>query len=235
MLAWSAGVTIAFKPLPDIPARHRNPRGRRRPGQHVRDDAGAAQDAADHRTRAMITLTRAAGLSGSALALPTRRIPWTRHTADLVRLTRFVNPAADPAQLSTLMKEFCTTHPAWYAELRDRRVRARSGHVVEGSTCRSRSWPASGRVRGRSSALSGGAAQRVKGSRYRELDATHFLPLEFPDIVLNGSSTWSGASEPRAERTVDVTPVDHDPVTSLGLRPVQQRVGCPHSPDPPHG
>ena len=29
------------------------------------------------------------------------------------------------------------------------------------------------------------ASQRVKGSRYRELEATHFIPVEYPQIVLD--------------------------------------------------
>jgi pimeloyl-ACP methyl ester carboxylesterase len=28
------------------------------------------------------------------------------------------------------------------------------------------------------------AAERIPGSRYRELEGTHFLPLEFPELVL---------------------------------------------------
>jgi 3-oxoadipate enol-lactonase len=28
------------------------------------------------------------------------------------------------------------------------------------------------------------ASERLEGSRFRELDATHFIPIEFPDVVL---------------------------------------------------
>lgn len=181
---WSAGVTIAF----ELAARH--------PERVTGILAVAGVPGNTYGTmlsplrmppavarRVMMTFTRAASLAGAALAPATRRIPWTNTTANFVRMTHFINPAADPAHLSALMKEFCTTHPTWYATLAigvSEHARVSLSQIDFPVTFIAGKWDV---FSGAQHVLT--AAQRVKGSRYRELDATHFIPLEFPDIVLD--------------------------------------------------
>lgn len=182
--SWSAGVTIAF----ELAARH--------PDRVTGILAVAGVPGNTYGTmlaplrmppvvarRLMIALTRSAGIAGGILAPATRRIPWTSTTANFVRMTHFINPAADPAHLSALMKEFCTTHPTWYAKLAigvSEHARISLSNVDIPVTFVAGKWDV---FIGAQHVLS--AAQRVKGSRYRELDATHFIPLEQPDLVLD--------------------------------------------------
>lgn len=182
--SWSAGVTIAF----ELAARH--------PERVTGILAVAGVPGNTFGTmlaplklppvisrKVMLTLTRAAGLTGSALAPATRRIPWTNATANVVRKTHFINPAADPSHLSALMKEFCTTHPSWYAKLAigvSEHARVSLSKIDVPVTFVAGKWDV---FCGAQHLLT--AAQRVKGSRYRELDATHFIPLEQPELVLD--------------------------------------------------
>lgn len=131
----------------------------------------------------MVGLARLTTVTGHPLAPVTRRIPWTRTTTDLLRRLRIIDPSADTAELQAMVQEFFTTHPAWYARL--------ALGVAEHERV-----PLSGLelpttfVGGRRDLLSSSkamrsAADRVRGSRYLELDATHFIPVEQPQIVLD--------------------------------------------------
>ncbi|MEJ7635310.1 alpha/beta hydrolase [Aeromicrobium sp.] len=131
----------------------------------------------------MVGLARSASISGHALAPLTRRIPWTNATANMLRLTRLINPAANTSELRTLMQEFCTTHPAWYAKLAlgvSEHGRVSLSNIDIPVTFIAGKWDM---LTGSRDMLS--ASQRVKGSRFRELESTHFIPIEFPDIVLD--------------------------------------------------
>lgn len=130
----------------------------------------------------MAALARSVTYTGHALAPVTRRLPWTNLTTDLVRRTRIVHPAADTAQLRTLLQEFFTTHPAWYAKLAlsvAEHSRVSLSEIDIPVTFIAGRWDV---LTGARDMLS--ASRRIKASRYRELNATHFIPIEFPDIVL---------------------------------------------------
>lgn len=182
--SWSAGVTIAF----ELAARHpERVTGILAvagvPGNTFGTMLTPLKMPTAVARQLMVAFTRAAGLSGSILAPATRRIPWTTPTANLVRRSRIVNPAADPAHLNALMKEFCTTHPTWYAKLAigvSEQPRISLSAIDVPVTFIAGKWDV---FTGARHMLS--AAQRVRGSRYRELEATHFIPLEFPALVLD--------------------------------------------------
>lgn len=181
--SWSAGVTIAFELAARYPQRVSGILAVAGvPGNTFGTMLAPFKMPSVVARQLMVTLTRAAGFSGSVLAPATRRIPWTTTTANVVRMTRFINPAADPAHLSALMQEFCTTHPSWYAKLAigvSEHGRVSLSKIDVPTTFIAGAWDV---FCGAQHVLS--AAQRVKGSRYRELDSTHFIPLEFPDVVL---------------------------------------------------
>ncbi|WP_162891252.1 alpha/beta fold hydrolase [Aeromicrobium sp. A1-2] len=131
----------------------------------------------------MVGLARSVTVSGHALAPVTRKLPWTNTTTNIVRRTRLIHPAADTAELRTLLQEFFTTHPAWYAKLAlsvAQHARVSLSDIDIPVTFVAGKWDV---LTGARDMLT--ASQRVKGSRYRELSATHFIPVEFPEIVLD--------------------------------------------------
>ncbi|EFQ83098.1 hydrolase, alpha/beta domain protein [Aeromicrobium marinum DSM 15272] len=130
----------------------------------------------------MVTLTRATTVTGHGIAPLSRRWPWTRFTADLVRMSRFISPAADSAELQTVLQEFFTTHPAWYARL----ALSASEHSrvsLSGITVPT-TFLAGTRDLLAGSAAMRSAAERIPGARFREIRATHFIPVEHPELVL---------------------------------------------------
>ena len=131
----------------------------------------------------MVGLARTASVSGRVLAPLTSRIPWTNATANMLRMSRLINPAADTAELRTLMQEFCTTHPSWYAKLAlgaSEHQRISLSNIDVPVTFITGKWDM---LTGSRDMLT--ASQRVKGSRFRELESTHFIPIEYPEIVLD--------------------------------------------------
>jgi len=127
--------------------------------------------------------TRAASLVGYPIAPLIKRIPWTNAMARMIQRTRLLNPAADPAHLRDLFQEFCTTHPVWYARLAlavaDHDRISLSGIAVPTTF-----------VAGRWDLLTGArdmkaASDRIPHSRYVLADATHFIPVERPQLVLD--------------------------------------------------
>jgi 3-oxoadipate enol-lactonase len=131
----------------------------------------------------MVGFVRSATVTGHALAPLTRRVPWTNTTTDLVRRSRFVFPAADTAELRALLQEFFTTHPAWYAKLAlsvSQHARVSLSDLDLPVTFLAGRWDI---LTGAPAMFT--ASQKVRGSRYRELDATHFIPIELPELVLD--------------------------------------------------
>lgn len=195
VVGWSAGVTIAF----ELAARHpERVTGILAvagvPGNTFGTMLAPLRVPPVLARQLMVAFTRTAGLYGAALAPLTRRIPWTDTTANLVRRTHFVKPAADPAHLAALMQEFCQTHPTWYAKLAigvSEHARVSLSNVDVPVTFLAGRWDI---FTGARDMLS--ASQRVAGARYRELEATHFVPIEFPDIVLEELTTLLAEIEP---------------------------------------
>lgn len=131
----------------------------------------------------MAALARSVTYTGHALAPLTRGLPWTNLTTDIIRRTRVIHPAADTAELRVLLQEFFTTHPAWFAKLAVSvagHSRVSLSNVDIPVTFLAARWDV---LTGARDMLS--AANRVKGSRYRVLNATHFIPIEYPQIVLD--------------------------------------------------
>lgn len=131
----------------------------------------------------MVGLARLTTLTGYPLAPVTRRIPWTRSTTELLQQLRVIDRSADTAELQAMVQEFFTTHPAWYARL------ALGVAEHERVPLSGLSVPTTF-IGGRKDLLSSSkamatAAERLKGSRYLELDATHFITIEQPQIVLD--------------------------------------------------
>lgn len=183
VLSWSTGVTVAFELAGRYPERVEgilavagvpgNTFGRMLAPLHVPPFLAR---------QLMVGLARTTTVTGHGLAPVTRRLPWTRSTTDLLRRARLIDRAADTADLQALVKEFFTTHPAWYARLAlgvSKHARVRLGDIDVPTTF----------VAGRWDVLTGArdiytASQKVRRSRFRELDATHFIPIEHPDVVV---------------------------------------------------
>ncbi|MEO6470603.1 MAG: alpha/beta hydrolase, partial [Aeromicrobium sp.] len=180
--SWSAGVTVAFELAARLPERV----------DGILAVAGVPGDTyatmlAPFKVppiiakQVMRNLTHAGKLGGTALHPVSRNIPWTTWTANMLRYSRLIRPEADTDDLRILMKEFCQTDPGWYAHLalgilRQRRI-SLSGIRVPVTF-----------LAGKYDILTGSrdmltASQRVPGSRFRELESSHFIPIEFPSIV----------------------------------------------------
>lgn len=182
LLSWSAGVTVAF----ELAGRHPDRVSGVLAVAGVPGNTFGTMLAPLHvppflARQLMVGLARITTVTGHGIAPLTTRIPWTRSTTNILRRTRLIDPAADTAELQAMVKEFCTTHPAWYAKL--------ALGVAEHSrvSLSSIDVPTTF-VSGRWDVLTGArdmytASQAVKRSRYRELDATHFIPVEQPEVV----------------------------------------------------
>lgn len=182
--AWSTGVTVAFELAAREPARVTgllavagvpgNTFGTMLAPWHVPPVLAR---------RVMVALAHATRVTGHPLAPLTRRIPWTATTTGLLQRLRAIDPGAETADVQAMVRDFFTTHPAWYARLA-------SGVAEHPRVSLSALDVPVTFVAGRRDLLSGAthlheAARRVRRSRYRELDATHFVPIEHPEVVLD--------------------------------------------------
>jgi 3-oxoadipate enol-lactonase len=181
--AWSAGVTIAFELANRHPERVKgilavagvpgNTFGTMLAPLHVPGPVAK---------RMMIGLTLTGIVGGRAIGLVSRNIPWTNAVANMLRRTRMINPNADTEELRALFQEFCTTDPRWYAHLAmdvSKHSRVSLSRVQVPVTFMAGDWDVlTGAKHMRT------AAERIPGSRFVELHGTHFLPVEYPDVVL---------------------------------------------------
>jgi 3-oxoadipate enol-lactonase len=181
--AWSAGVTVAFELANRHPDRVKgilavagvpgNTFGTMLEPLHVPGPVAK---------RVMTGVVISGIVGGRAMGLVSRNIPWTAAVANMLRHSRFINPRADTDDLRTLMQEFCTTDPRWYAHLAmdvTKHSRVSLSRVGVPVTFLAGRWDIlTGSKQMRT------AHERIPGSVYRELDGTHFLPIEFPDVVL---------------------------------------------------
>jgi pimeloyl-ACP methyl ester carboxylesterase len=122
-------------------------------------------------------------VGGRGIGLVSRNIPWTNAVANMLRRTRLINPSADTEELRALMQEFCTTDPRWYAHLAmdvTKHSRVSLSRVSVPVTFVAGRWDV---LTGRKQMYT--AHQRIPGSIYHELDGTHFLPIEFPEVMLD--------------------------------------------------
>ena len=180
--SWSHGVTIAF----ELAARHPERVDGIMAVAGVPGDTFATMLAPLHLPRPvakqiMISLARGGYLGGNALSPFIRRIPWTRLTTRAVQRTGFISKEADTDQLRIMLREFCTTNPRWYAHMA---LGVSQGVRVPLSGIR---VPVTF-IAGKQDILTGArdmktAAQRIPDSKFIELKATHFLPLERPQVI----------------------------------------------------
>ena len=183
LVGWSIGVNVAFELATQHPERVRGILAVAGvPGGTLSTTLAPLRVPPILAKTLMLSLARSATVTGHAMAPVTRRIPWTRFSVDLLRMTRIVSPEADPALLQTAVQEFFATHPAWYARMAlaaSRHPRVSLSSIAVPTTF----------LAGRSDLLAGApamrsAAARIPGARYREVRGTHFIPLERPDVVL---------------------------------------------------
>lgn len=183
VVSWSAGVTVAFELAGRFPERVNGILAVAGvPGNTFATMLAPIRVPPFIAKRLMVGLARSGGWSGPVIAPITRRIPWTNATANMLRWSRLINPAADVSELRTLLQEFCTTHPSWYAKLAigvSEHQRVSLSSIAVPVTFLSGKWDM---LTGARDMLS--ASKRVEGSRYRELASTHFIPVEFPEIVM---------------------------------------------------
>ncbi|WP_229051287.1 alpha/beta fold hydrolase [Aeromicrobium sp. Leaf350] len=130
----------------------------------------------------MTTLARISTVTGHGLAPVTSRIPWTRFSINLLKMARVFDADADDALLRSVVQEFFTSHPAWYAQLALEAARHDRVSLSQISV------PVS-LVAGTKDLLAGpeamrSAAARIPRARYRVVEGTHFLPVEHPELVL---------------------------------------------------
>lgn len=182
--SWSAGVTVAFELAGRHPERVNGILAVAGvPGNTFATMLAPIKVPPFIAKKLMVGLARSGGMSGPLIAPLIRRFPWTNATANMLRWSRLINPAADPGELRTLMQEFCTTHPSWYAKLAlgvSEQGRVSLSSIDVPVTFLAGRWDM---LTGSRDILS--AAQRVEGSRFRELASTHFIPIEFPQVVLD--------------------------------------------------
>ena len=181
--AWSAGVTVAFELANRHPERVKgilavagvpgNTFGTMLEPLHVPGPVAK---------RVMTGVVISGIVGGRAMGLVSRNIPWTAAVANMLRFSRFINPRADTDDLRTLMQEFCTTDPRWYAHLAmdvTKHSRVSLSRVGVPVTFLAGRWDIlTGAKQMRT------AHERIPGSVYRELEGTHFLPIEYPEVVL---------------------------------------------------
>lgn len=131
----------------------------------------------------MVSLARATTVVGHLEAPVTRRIPWTHTTTRLLQKSGAIGRGADTAEVQAMVAEFFSTHPSWYARLAlgvSEHERVSLSGISVPTT-----FVAGRRDLLTSSAAMRTAAERVAGSRYLQLDTSHFIPLEQPQIVLD--------------------------------------------------
>lgn len=180
--SWSAGVTVAFELAARFPERIDGILAVAGvPGNTYATMLAPFKIPPVIAKQLMANLTHAGKIGGTWAHPLSRNLPWTSWTANLLRYSRLIRPEANTEDLRILMQEFCRTDPGWYAHLalgilRQRRI-SLSGVRVPVTF-----------VAGKHDILTGSrdmltASQRIPGSRFVELAASHFIPIEFPELV----------------------------------------------------
>jgi len=179
---WSAGVTVAFELAARFPERVDGILAVAGvPGNTYATMLAPFKVPKAVAKHVMLNATHMGKLGGSIAHPVSRNIPWTSWTANLLRYSRVIRPEADTENIRILMKEFTRVDPGWYSHLALGILRARrislSGVRVPVTF-----------LAGKHDILTGSrdmltAAQRIPGSKFREVAASHFLPIEFPELV----------------------------------------------------
>lgn len=222
--SWSAGVTVAFELAARFPERVDGILAVAGvPGNTYATMLAPFKVPPILAKRIMANLTHAAKLGGTYAHPVSRNLPWTTWTANLLRYSRMIRPEADTEDLRVLMQEFCRTDPGWYS------------HLALG-ILKQRRIPLSGiRVpvtflAGKHDILTGSrdmltASQRIPGSRFRELAASHFIPIEFPDVVtdelldlIQRAEREKSARETAIAQATNVEPIKKSPTRKAAAK-----------------
>jgi pimeloyl-ACP methyl ester carboxylesterase len=128
-----------------------------------------------------VNFARALKHSGWALSPIASRLPIGPRTIDLLTLTRFLSPMPDPELAAVAIKEFLQVPVQWYMHLAlstSRHARVRLSKVTVPAMF----------VAAKNDILAGSrdmktAADRMPGAGYLELDGSHFIQIEQPELV----------------------------------------------------
>ncbi|GGF39637.1 alpha/beta hydrolase [Marmoricola endophyticus] len=131
--------------------------------------------------RLMVGLAQSAALLGMPVGAVVSHLPVGPRTTRTLTHSGFLLPVPDPALAQRAIAAFLTTPVGWYARL----ALASSLH---GRVSLSAVDVPCDFVAGRYDVLAGAAtmrsaAERIDGATYLEVDSSHFLPQERPDVV----------------------------------------------------
>ncbi len=182
VLAWSAGVTVAFELARRFPERVEGIYAIAGvPGDTFSTTLAPLRVPPFIARRMVVALSHTARRFGPLVEPLTRGLPVVPLASRVLRTTRLIDPAADLEELQALLHEFRTTHPRWYAHL------ALSVKDHQRISLSSIDYPVRF-LAGRRDLLVGAryvktAADRIAHAAYDEINATHFIGVEFPDYV----------------------------------------------------
>lgn len=129
----------------------------------------------------MITLSRLGYVTNRFVAPLSTKLPWTTWTAKAVQATGFIHPRADTEHVRLLLREFASNEPGWFAHLALNtadHARVSLSAVRVPTVFIAGSWDiltGAGDMRS--------AAARIDGARFVELPGSHFLMIEYPDLI----------------------------------------------------
>lgn len=116
-------------------------------------------------------------LTGKALSLVTKRLPWNPVTTTLLRHSGFMLPSAPDAVVRDAVREFLTTDVDWYMHLAlhaSRHHRVPLSRIDVPATFVAGRWDVLAGTRAMTT-----ASERMADARLVELPGSHFLPMEY--------------------------------------------------------
>ncbi|MDP9101455.1 MAG: alpha/beta hydrolase [Actinomycetota bacterium] len=182
VVGWSIGVNVAFEMAqrhPDRVAGLMAVAGV--PGGTFATMGGPLRIPRAWRRTFSTGVARVARLAGPGLNLVTPRLPVNRHTAWLLAHSGFLRPSARPEVLAPMLAEFLGNDWRWYFGLA---VAAAEHHPMELGWLR---CPVT-LVAGQHDILTSmhdvtAAASRIPHAQVTVLPGSHFLPLEYPELL----------------------------------------------------
>ena len=128
-----------------------------------------------------VGLARVMSLAGKPLTPIVRSLPVGRRAVAVISHSGFMLPVADPETTALGIKEFLTTPVDWYFHLAlstSRHMRVSLSSIEVPALFVAGKWDLMAGTRHMAT-----AAARMEDADYVELDGSHFLPLEKPEIV----------------------------------------------------
>lgn len=128
-----------------------------------------------------VNLARAMRVAGIALSPIARNLPIGPKAVAVLSHSGFMLPVADPDITAVGVKEFLTTPIGWYMHLAlstSRHARVSLSKVTVPALFVAAKWDLLAGARDMRS-----AAERMQDAGYVELDGSHFVPLEHPEVL----------------------------------------------------